>query len=381
MSSSDRGVYRGEALRAVAMPLGGLGTGTIALAGDGSLRQWQIHNQVNHLGCVPHSFFAIWARGHRPPAPTVARVLQTAALHGHEGVTPPPTSNDHEVPEAHRELLRALPGVDGIEYHGRYPIATLHYLDDELPLRVSLEAFNPFVPLDPDDSGIPAISFAFTIVNPTERVLLASIAGTLQNAVGWDGIAPIAGVACQQYGGNLNAVTRLDGQTVISMSNAWLKPLDPGNGSMALAVDAPDATYLSGWNDLGAFWDDFAADGRLSNGGDPGPTSPGRTVNGALAVPMKLQPGETRTVRFTLAWHFPNRTVNWSQKPFFGFTDERTTFWLGNRYTTRFGSALDVVAHTGREYDRLASLTRLSRDTFYDTTLPFNLIDTVTAQM
>ncbi|MCC6790578.1 MAG: hypothetical protein IT336_02780, partial [Thermomicrobiales bacterium] len=91
--------------------------------------------------------------------------------------------------------------------------------------------------------------------------------------------------------------------------------------------------------------------------------------------------GETRTVRFTLAWHFPNRTVNWSQKPFFGFPDDRTTFWLGNRYNTRFGSALDVVAHTGREHDRLASLTRLARDTFYDTTLPFNLIDTVTAQM
>ena len=71
--------YRRDALRAVAMPLGGIGTGTIALAGDGSLRQWQIHNVPNHGACVPHSFFAVWARRERPVAST-ARVLQSAAL-------------------------------------------------------------------------------------------------------------------------------------------------------------------------------------------------------------------------------------------------------------------------------------------------------------
>jgi uncharacterized protein (DUF608 family) len=38
--------YRGEALRAVALPLGGIGTGSVALAGDGGLRQWQIVNNV-----------------------------------------------------------------------------------------------------------------------------------------------------------------------------------------------------------------------------------------------------------------------------------------------------------------------------------------------
>ena len=62
--SRQRKVYRSEALRAVAMPLGGIGTGTIAICGDGSLRQWQIHNQVNHLACVPHSFFAQIGRAH-----------------------------------------------------------------------------------------------------------------------------------------------------------------------------------------------------------------------------------------------------------------------------------------------------------------------------
>src|SRR4029079_1818669 len=189
MSSHDvrsSGQYYGEALRAVAMPLGGLGTGTIALAGDGSVRQWQIHNQINHLACVPHSFFAVWARTAKPLGEPVARVLQSAALYEHPGPTPPPTSNDHVVPDAHRELLRELPGVAAIEFSGAYPIAELTYLDDALPLAVAIEAFNPFVPLRSDDSGIPAILVNISLSNHTEHVILASVAATLQNAVGWN---------------------------------------------------------------------------------------------------------------------------------------------------------------------------------------------------
>src|SRR2546422_9980281 len=49
-SRADRVVYRGEQLRAVAMPLGGIGAGVIALAGDGGLRQWPV---VSHLGPGP----------------------------------------------------------------------------------------------------------------------------------------------------------------------------------------------------------------------------------------------------------------------------------------------------------------------------------------
>jgi hypothetical protein len=42
-----------------ACPLGPLGGGSIALAGDGGLRQWQINNVINHEAAVPDSFFAI----------------------------------------------------------------------------------------------------------------------------------------------------------------------------------------------------------------------------------------------------------------------------------------------------------------------------------
>lgn len=373
-------VYRGEALRAVAMPLGGIGTGTIALAGDGSLRQWQIHNQINHMACVPHSFFAVWSRQVRPSDEPVARVLQSGALYDTEGPAAPPTSTDHIVPLPHRRLLSKLPGVEITEFIGEYPIARLHYADPALPVEVAMEAFNPFVPLNSKDSGLPAICTNITVTNPTDRPRLVSVAASLQNAVGWDGVAPIFDTRCQRYGGNTNAIVRTGEVTAISMGTATLPEDAAGFGTMALASRAPEVTYLTQWEDLAAFWDDFATDGRFGNTGDTTPSQPGRTWNGALAVPFTLGPGESRTVPFVLAWHFPNRYVNHDQRTFFGFQDDRSKFWLGNRYNAWFLSALDVVAYVEQARDRLTRETRLARDTFYDTTLPVSLIESVVSQ-
>lgn len=382
----ERRTYTGDRLRAVAMPLGGLGTGTVALAGDGSLRQWQIHNQVNHLGLVPNTFFAVWTKGYwvkgrLPPIAPVGRVLQSAALYDSEGPPAPPTSNDHVVPAAPRRLLSQLPGVAEISYTGEYPIAELAYHDPELPVEVTLEAFNPFIPLNSKDSALPAILFNLTVHNPTDRTLSASVAASLQNAVGWDGVAPITDNHCQLYGGNVNGMSRFNGQTIVTMSNAWLPSDDSRNGTMALAVDTPDATYLTQWADLSTFWDDFTADGELANVADSSPSAAGATWNGALAVPFRLEPGESRTVQFTLAWHFPNRYVNWSQVNYFRFMDTKSKFWLGNQYNNWFRSALDVVHYIDANRERLAAETRRARDTFFDSTLPAPLIDAVTSQM
>ncbi|MGH2558150.1 MAG: GH116 family glycosyl-hydrolase [Thermomicrobiales bacterium] len=373
--------YRGEELRAVAMPLGGIGTGSVAICGDGSLRQWQLQNQVNHMACLPHSFFAVWARQHRPPNEPVARVLQSAALYDHDGPPPPPTSNDHVVPMPHRRLLQRLPGVAATEFTGGYPIAEVSYHDSALPLTVELEAFSPFAPLDSKHSGLPLVVFNLTVANPTERAMLASVAASVQNAVGWDSVAPIFDTKCQLYGGNVNSLIRAGGATMISMSNTRLEEDHPGYGSLALAALSSDASYLTQWDDLHGFWEDFRADGRLSNVADTTPSVAGKTWNGALAVSGALQPGESRTVTFTLAWHFPNRYVNFSQRAYFGAEDRRTKFWLGNRYNLWFQSAVDVAEYAHDRLGELTSQTRLARDIFYDSTLPYSLIDAVTSQV
>lgn len=374
-------VYRGESIRAIAMPLGGIGTGTIALAGDGSLRQWQIHNQVNHMACVPYSFFALWSRQIRPSREPVARVLQSGAFYGAEGPPAPPTSSDHIVPIPHRRLLSKLPGVEWTEFIGGYPIGQVRYHDEALPLDVSLEGFSPFVPLSEKDSGLPTIFFNISVVNTSDEPRLVSVAATLQNAVGWDGVAPIFDTRCQLYGGNVNTLVRSGETTTIAMGTSRLPEDAPGYGTMALTAKAPEATYLTQWDSIDAFWEDFSVDGQLGNVADATPSAAGRTWNGALAVPFALEPGESRTVPILISWHFPNRYVNYEQATFFEFGDDKSKFWLGNQYNNWFRSAADVVEYVEHHRDRLTDETRLTRNTLYDTTLPFPVIESVVSQV
>jgi uncharacterized protein (DUF608 family) len=379
--SRQRKVYRSEALRAVAMPLGGIGTGTIAICGDGSLRQWQIHNQVNHLACVPHSFFALWARRFRPVQPPIARVLQSGALYDAPVPSIPPTSNDHVVPQAQRSLLKHLPGVQSTEFIGEYPIAELTYDDPELPVQVTMEAFSPFVPLNSKDSALPGIIFNLQVTNPNERSVFASVAASLRNAVGWDGVTPIFGTRYSGYGGNFNSLERVGNWTAISMGATRLPEDANGYGSMVLACFSPDTTFQTRWDDLDTFWADFTSDGRPNNMVDTTPSPAGHTWNGAVAVPFSLAAGESRTITFVIAWYFPNRYVNYSQKTFFGIEDEKTRFWIGNQYSNWFRSAFDVASYLANNLERLTEQTRLTRNTFYDTSLPYSLIDAVTSQV
>src|ERR1700682_1778666 len=106
-------IYRGEALRALTLPLGGVGTGTVALAGDGGLRQWQLVNNVNHDAHVPNSFFAVRAAT-RVDGQRDAVVLQSDALYNAAAFEPAPSVTDHLVPVGSRRLLAELPGVDGL---------------------------------------------------------------------------------------------------------------------------------------------------------------------------------------------------------------------------------------------------------------------------
>ncbi len=370
--------FTGENLRAVAMPLGGIGTGSLALCGDGSLRQWQLCNNVNHLAFVPHSFFAV--RAQRQGQPAVARVLQSGALY-HEEFAPIPSVNDYVIPEECKRLLEVLPGVQATEFVGEYPTASVRYLDEALPVEVMLTAYSPFCPLDAQTSGLPAVIFRFTARNPADRPAGVHFAATLQNFVGWDGIQNIVGVECSRYGGNQNHVLRLRGLTAVVMENLKLPANHPHNGSLCLATLQADANACPAWDDLTTFWSDFTRNAPVLAAIPAWPATPdGRTINGALSVPVHLEPGEEKTVTFVLAWHFPNRYVDWGQG-FSGIEDRKSLFWQGNAYNTRFASAAAVAEYVRDNFERLDAITRRFRDTFFDSTLPYEILDTVSSQL
>jgi hypothetical protein len=83
-------------------------------------------------------------------------------------------------------------------------------------------------------------------------------------------------------------------------------------------------------------------------------------VSKTVAVP----PGGSATVNFLLAWHFPNyygRGVGGKK--------------VGHSYAARFADGAAVAKYVAAHFDRLAGQTRQWVDTWYDSTLPFWLLD------
>lgn len=182
--------YSGAHLRNLIFPLGGIGTGTIWLHGSGRLVNWQIFNNIQKNTLVDDTFFAV--RVEQEGKPPIVRVLQQ------QGVGP-------------------FPGIMNVRFTGRYPVATLTFSDPELPVDVELEAFNPLVPLDEKESGLPCAVFTVRATNKTDKPVSVSFLSTLQNAIGHAGKGTSTGVVHGGYGGSVNQVLTDGRMTAVAM--------------------------------------------------------------------------------------------------------------------------------------------------------------------
>ncbi|MBQ5841469.1 MAG: hypothetical protein IIW40_05885 [Clostridia bacterium] len=55
-------IYKGEYLNDISFPIGGIGTGSIGLAGNGGIIDWEIANRPKKGYFNPYTFFAIRAK-------------------------------------------------------------------------------------------------------------------------------------------------------------------------------------------------------------------------------------------------------------------------------------------------------------------------------
>jgi non-lysosomal glucosylceramidase len=156
-----------------AFPLGGIGTGTVSLGARGELRDWELANSPAKGRQNANSFFAIHARPKGGVA--VNRVLE-ARIGGD------PRRDQQGGFQVYE--LAGLPRLASARLIGEYPIARVEFEDPELPVRVALTAFTPFVPLDADASGIPATVLRYSVTNPGDVPVSVTIAGSLSHIAG-----------------------------------------------------------------------------------------------------------------------------------------------------------------------------------------------------
>ena len=329
--------YGERKLSRIAMPLGGIGTGTVSLGGRGQLQDWEIMNRPAKGFSPRQAFFAIRgaSEGARGGEHRFARCLEGSLLSSFEGA--------HGSPAPHA----GLPRFERSRFHVAYPLAQVTLTDPALPVSVRLEAFNPLIPPDPDRSGLPVAVLRFNVRNESTETLELSVTGVLENIVGRDGAHGQPQINTNER----RTVDRLDGVLMRSdvvpvLSEQWgsvaLTALGSDDQTITHRLDWPDLT----WGDaLLDFWDDLIDDGALDD----------RTPNGArppiasLCAQRPIAPAADADFTFLITWHFPNR-MSWDS----GATPLNR---VGNAYTTQFTDAWAVAEHVAAE------LGNLERDT------------------
>lgn len=155
----------------IGMPVGGIAAGQLYLGGDGKLWFWDIFNLNYKMGQLKGEEAYEFPYVRSKPNDKGARMVE----HGFQVRT---TSKGETVTK-----ILDRDGIEDIEFLGQYPIGEIRYRDSDLPVEVDLEAYSPFVPLDLDQSMLPATILNFKIRNTSEKIAEVELSGWLENAV------------------------------------------------------------------------------------------------------------------------------------------------------------------------------------------------------
>ena len=389
MTTRARGIAHTS--ESTAFPLGGIGTGNVSLGARGELRDWELENGPDKGRHNPYSFFAI--RAHAEGQQSITRVLEAR----------PTGRHDADAGYAFDRLL-GLPRLAGATLYGEYPIVDIDFADDDLPVAVSLRAFTPLVPLDPDASGIPASVLRYRVTNPLQVPVDVTVVGSVSHTAG-RGDGPWGMRAAQ-------TVRWRDEEGIRGLDfGVDLPEDDPGYGTLSLttsddSVTAKPQWVTSYWPD-GArlFWNDLTEDGLL--GREPRLTLEDRPRGlfaepdgdaqaaplteeqmleklprlrtGSLGIVHTLAPGESRDFEFVLSWCFPNRVRGW--KGHIVFQDPFADEVVRNHYATLWPDAWAAAAHLHAELPRLEAATTTFVDALYGGTLDPAIADAVGANI
>ena len=348
--------YDQEHLLNIALPLGGIGTGTVSLGGRGELRDWEIMNKpaigystVTKGNDAP--FFAIWVKSKDQPASTRALI---GPLH--------PSEYMHY--EGRPVNQHGFPRFSDASFDASYPVGMVNLSDPAIPVKVKITGFNPLVPGDADASGLPVAVLTYEVTNLSDQPIEVSVCGSIRNFIGKDGSLnyhdwkgdkiPIGAKKNQnefRKNGTING---------IYMYSDSVKNTDAAYGTIAFVTNEKSgisyrrSSEANQWSrSTMNFWDDFSADGELTDKSKLNDDDP----MASLAVKKKIAPNSKESFRFFITWNFPNRYA-WSKEN------------VGNYYSTKYSDAWDAAQKIVPQIPALEQKTFQFLNAFLTSSLP-----------
>ena len=333
-------------LQYIGMPVGGILCGMLYLGGDGRLWLWDVFNK-NQTGVVYKD------------------IPWHEKIQGNEAVLRPFDGANYVQPVKDirpldqgfalcfetdgKKFIKKLEqdDWDEIAFEATYPMAAVHYSHKDIPVGITVNVYSPFIPLNEDDSGLPATIYSFHFTNKTNKPVTISVAGWLENK------SSVYTAVDEQYSRMNSSVIKNDLSLVtgITKNRNWgddnfYYKADYGNFSIA---SFNPSTIVNTGCDSSAINDLFFTKENKSES-----TAPfDKKLTASVCNKVIVQPGEKKDLHYCISWYFPNLS-------FYSIKNETKRY-----YAKKFKSSSEVAEYVYTNFERLSSLTALWCDSYY----------------
>ena len=363
-------IYEGDKTNEISFPLGGIGAGCIGLAGNGRLIDWEIYNRPNKGSFNGFSHFAVKAE-------QGGKLIDARILNGD---LCPPYSGQYTSTMMkgfgfgpQRQNLAGMPHFRKHEFIGGYPFAKINFSGEKLPGQVALNAWSPFIPTNDRDSSLPSAIFEVEITNDTDKPIDYTVVGALSNPFGKENA--------------VNTIANENGVCQLTVANSAIDSQDTNFGDITLTTDAPDVSYQQYWfrgqwaDDLETYWRQFTEHRRFENRTyDTGvQNSKSQCDTGHIAAHFTLAANQTKKVKYAITWNIPNCKNYWLDD-----AEERAeknglkNAWK-NYYATQWPDSKASSQYLFDNFGTLYESTKLYHDTLFNSSLPPEALDAVSA--
>jgi uncharacterized protein (DUF608 family) len=352
------GPYQGAYLNRVAFPIGGIGAGMFCLEGTGAISHLSVRNVIRFFN-EPCTFAALCVKGEKNTARVLEGPVPGWKIFGASG-----TGNGAS------GMSYGLPRFQEASFLARFPFGTVTLEDPAIPLDVTLTGWSPFIPGDADNSSLPVGGLEYSFKNPTASAVEAVFSFNSKNFMA---------TAREK-----NGIRAIKNGFVLFQEGSKENPED--EGAMAIFVDDDSAVVDNGWF-RGGWWDAVTLtwkniqEARLM----ANPPQDGPCPGASLFVPLAIPPGETKAVRVMLAWYVPVSNLRYGKDPAEAPAAEESaccsTPYHVPWYAGKFSSVEEIADYWRLKFDLLREKSALFRDTFYDTTLPGEVVEAIAANL
>lgn len=370
--------FTGRSLLQISMPLGGIGTGCIGFNGHGGLQDFAIYNKPAFSVSNPGGSW-------REAAFAVLKIKGSGKTRLIEGALPP--ERIYNLGLNASGLLggghEGLPRFRHCVFQGEYPFGVVKLTDEAVPLAVRITGFNPFIPLDDKNSGIPCAILEYRLENNSaERV-------EYQFSYHLSHLAPGADPRKSQTSRN----QAIPGAGVFFYNQEPAHSQSFGSAAVGIVGHTPaiQAMWFRGaWFDsLSVLWREISSGGFRPNDGERRGQASGRN-GGSLMLEGALEPGQAIVYPVVISWFFPNVYQSFGVLEAGASQNSCSCSTEGGQsakpdwrpyYVSQWQDAKDVLLYVRDHYEMLRKRTQAFHDALFGSTLPSYVLDAVSANL